>query len=70
MVILVIMAGLVIFLMFAGSSEDTSSKTCDALNEPHKWVYKDNLDGNHYLACSVCKMLPGGDMEESDDNSN
>ena len=38
---------------------------CHLRNEPHKWTYRGEK-GMEYMVCSECKMLPGGDFEESD----
>jgi len=65
MILFIVMILTILFLFYSGTSQETLKTTCDGLNKPHKWVERDNLDGNHYLVCKECKMLPGGNMEES-----
>lgn len=26
---------------------------------PHRWIYKDNMNGGVYMICDICKVMPG-----------
>ena len=53
------------FFKLLGSKSIESKKTCDQVNEPHKWTWKGE-DGNNYMVCQNCGMLPGGGAEENE----
>lgn len=62
---------LLIFIVFwlLGSGSPSVSQTCDQQGKPHKWVEKEQ-DRYGYLVCEVCKMRPGGSIDQGDKNGN
>lgn len=58
----------VIWFLLLMPSDNTRSRTCDELGEPHKWVTR-KVGENEYLVCEKCKILPGGHKEEGDGHS-
>jgi len=63
-IFIVIISILCIILLSSGTSQKTG-KTCDQNKMLHEWEYK-NIEGNEYMVCKRCKLLPGGNFEEGE----
>lgn len=49
---------IVVFLLvyaFSSPKKSVNSNTCTKM---HKWIYKDDGNGEEYLVCSVCNKRP------------
>ena len=60
----IIITILYIILLSSGLSQK-KGKTCDQNKMLHEWEYK-NREGNEYIVCKRCKLLPGGSFEEGE----
>ncbi len=65
MFVIILIISVICFIFLLSGKGPNKRVTCDQQKQLHKWIYM-NQDGNEYMVCGACKLLPGGNFEEKE----
>lgn len=63
MIIILFIVG-IFLISFLTKNVNVHKKPCNELKKHHKWASKGEK-GSEYMVCLTCKIMPGGEREES-----